>query len=73
MELMEELMDAVVEGNVSEVRWLLADGADVNAQGTHDGGETPLLKAARSGRVEAATSRWCGRARSSTRRDNTTV
>ncbi len=46
----ERLFEAVQEGNVEEVRSLIAEGADANAR--DEGDATPLHRAAAAGRIE---------------------
>lgn len=47
------LFDAVEEGNLEQVQYLLSKGADVNA--TDDTGQTPLLNAAKKGHAAIVT------------------
>lgn len=51
-ELNRQLLEASQSGNVEEVRSLLTDGADVNAQDVY--GCSPLIWAVRNGRAETA-------------------
>ncbi|SVC09229.1 uncharacterized protein METZ01_LOCUS262083 [marine metagenome] len=54
------LRDAITKGDVEAVKQQLVAGADVNA--THNGGGTPLHRAAREGHkqiVELLYRQWC--------------